>query len=139
MRTHSDVVIIGGGVVGASIAYHLASEGSSVTIIERDSIASHASGFSGGLLNPTSETGKLVPLHHQSFRMHQEMLERVQEESGVDAQVVMMPHIELALTETDVPIQKAELERISSFPDFKSEWLEPEDIRKLSPRITEDL
>ena len=139
MRTHSDVVIIGGGAVGSSIAYRLASEGSSVTLLERDSIAGHASGFSGGLLNPTSETGKLVPLHHQSFRMHREMLDRVQQESGVDAQVLMMPHIELALTEADIPIQKAELERISKFSDFKSEWLEPGDIRKLEPRITEDL
>ena len=61
MRSRSDVVIVGGGIVGASIAYNLADEGTSVTIIERDSVASHASGFSGGYLNPTSETGKLVP------------------------------------------------------------------------------
>ena len=132
-------MIIGGGAVGSSIAYQLASDGSSVTIVERDSIASHASGFSGGLLNPTSETGKLVPLHHQSFSMHMELLDRVQEESGVDAQVLMMPHIELALTEADIPLQKAELERISQFSAFKTEWLEPGDIRKLEPRITEDL
>jgi len=139
MRAHSDVVIIGGGAVGTSIAYHLASDGASVTIVERDSIASHASGFSGGLLNPTSETGKLVPLHHQSFRMHEEMLDRIQEEAGVDVQVLRMPHIELALTEDDIAVQKAELQRFSYFPDFKSEWLEPGDIRKLEPRITEDL
>lgn len=139
MRAHRDVVIIGGGAVGTSIAYHLASDGASVTVVERDSIASHASGFSGGLLNPTSETGKLVPLHHQSFRMHEEMLDRIQEETGVDVQVLRMPHIELALTEDDIAVQKAELQRISYFPDFKSEWLEPGDIRKLEPRITEDL
>ncbi len=139
MRPHSDVVIIGGGAVGSSIAYYLASEGSSVTIVERDSIGNHASGFSGGLLNPTSETGKLVPLHHQSFRMHREMLDRVQEESGVDAQVLVMPHIELVLTEAEIPVQRAELERISQFPDFKSAWLEPDEVRKLEPRITEDL
>ncbi len=139
MRSRSDVVIIGGGVVGASIAYHLANEGMSVTIIERDSVASHASGFSGGYLNPTSETGKLVPLHHQSFRMHRELLENVQEESGVDAQVLRMPHIELALTESGVQFQRTELERISPFPDFKTQWLEPDEIRKLEPRITDDV
>ena len=125
MRSHSDVVIIGGGVIGTSIAYQLASQGTTVTIIERDSIASHASGFSGGLLNPTSETGNLVPLHHQSFEMHKGLLETVQEESGVDAQVIYMPHIEL--------------ERISEFPKFKSEWLEPEDVWKLEPRISKDI
>ena len=139
MRTRSDVVIIGGGAIGSSIAYQLASDGVSVTIIERDSIASHASGFSGGLLNPTSESGKLVPLHHQSFHMFRELLGQVQQESGVDAQVVMMPHIELALTEDAVPFQRTELERISQFPEFNSEWLEPEDVWKLEPRITQDL
>lgn len=133
------MVIVGGGIVGASIAYNLANEGTSVTIIERDSVASHASGFSGGYLNPTSETGKLVPLHHQSFRMHSELLEKAQEESGVDVQVLRVPHIELALTENDIPLQRAELERISPFPDFKTQWLEPEDIHKLEPRITEDV
>ena len=78
MRSHSDVVIIGGGVIGTSIAYQLASEGTTVSIIERDSIASHASGFSGGLLNPTSATGNLVPLPPQSFEMSKELLETVQ-------------------------------------------------------------
>ena len=132
-------MIIGGGAIGSSIAYQLASDGASVSIIERDSIANHASGFSGGLLNPTSETGKLVPLHHQSFHMFRDLLDRVQEESGVDAQVQMMPHIELALTEDAVPFQRTELERISQFPEFKSEWLEPEDVWKLEPRITREL
>jgi glycine/D-amino acid oxidase-like deaminating enzyme len=139
MRTQSDVVIIGGGVIGSSIAYHLATEGVSVSLIERDSVASHASGFSGGLLNPTSESGKLVPLHHESFRMHKELLGRVQQESGVDLQALTIPHMELALTEADIPLQKAELERIRQFPEFNSEWLEPEEVWKLEPRITQDL
>ncbi len=139
MRTHSDVVIIGGGAVGSSIAYRLANEGSSVTVVERDSIGNHASGFALGLLNPTNETGNIESLNHQSFRMHKELLERVQEESGVDAQVLTMPHIELALTEAEIPALKAECERISQFPDFKSTWLGPDEVRKLEPRITEDL
>jgi glycine oxidase len=139
MKTSSDVVVIGGGIVGCSIAYHLAQQGASVTIVERDSIANQASGFSGGLLNPTSEIGNLVPLHHQSFGMYPQFLEQVQQESGVDAQAITMPHIELALNEADIPFQKTELDRISQFPNFNSEWLEPGDIRKLEPRITEDL
>ena len=80
MRSHSDVVIVGGGIVGSSIAYRLASEGSSVTIIERDSIGNHASGFALGLLNPTNETGNIESLNHQSFSMYKELLGPVQEE-----------------------------------------------------------
>ncbi len=139
MRSHSDVVIVGGGIVGSSIAYRLASEGSSVTIIERDSIGNHASGFALGLLNPTNETGNIESLNHQSFSMYKELLGPVQEESGVDAQVLTVPHVELALEESEIPELKAEVNRIKAFSEFHSTWLEPADVRKMEPRISEDI
>ncbi|MDA1280673.1 MAG: FAD-dependent oxidoreductase [Chloroflexi bacterium] len=139
MRSHSDVVVIGGGVIGASIAYRLASEGSSVTVIERDSIGSHASGFALGLLNPTNEASKIESLNHKSFRMHEDFLERIQEESGVDIQVRKMPHIELALSEDEVADLEAELARIGKFSNFKSTWLQPDEIQKLEPRVSNEI
>ncbi|MBT4073842.1 MAG: FAD-dependent oxidoreductase, partial [Chloroflexi bacterium] len=36
----SDVIVVGGGAAGASVAYELVKRGVSATIIERDSIAS---------------------------------------------------------------------------------------------------
>jgi len=138
MKSHSDVVIIGGGIIGSSIAYRLASEGSSVTVIERDSIGNHASGFALGLLNPTNETGNIETLNHLSFAMHKEMLGAIQEESGVDAQVLTMPHVELALDESEIPYLKSEVDRINKFSGFKSTWLEPNEVRKMDSRITDD-
>ena len=43
-----EVIIVGGGIVGSSVAYHLAVEGHSVTLIERRGIAAEASGASAG-------------------------------------------------------------------------------------------
>jgi glycine/D-amino acid oxidase-like deaminating enzyme len=117
----------------------LAKEGTSVTIVERDSIGNHASGFALGLLNPTNETGAIEALNHQSFGMHKELLEVVQDESRVDAQVLTMPHLELALEESEIPELRTEVERINGFDGFKSSWLEPTAIRKLEPRISEDV
>jgi glycine oxidase len=139
MRSHSDVVVIGGGIIGSSIAYRLASEGSSVTVIERDSIGNHASGYALGLLNPTNETGNIESINHQAFHMHKEMLGRIQDESGVDVQVLTMPHVELALEESEIPTLEAEVERINQFDGFKSSWLSPSEIREMEPRITEDM
>lgn len=46
--SHSEVIIIGGGIAGASAAYHLAEYGRSVTLLERGEIASEASGVNAG-------------------------------------------------------------------------------------------
>ncbi len=43
------VLIAGGGITGCSIAYHLSKEGAGVTIIERESVGSQASGAATGL------------------------------------------------------------------------------------------
>ena len=138
MRSRSDVVVIGGGIIGSSIAYRLASEGLSVSVVERDSIGNHASGFALGLLNPTNETGNIETLNHLSFKMHKEMLDTIQQESGVDAQVLSVPHLELALNELEIPELKAEVDRINGFEQFNSTWLEPSDVHAMEPRITSD-
>ena len=46
-----DVVVVGGGVHGASTAWHLAKRGAGkITLIEKDGIASGASGWSSAIV-----------------------------------------------------------------------------------------
>ena len=73
MRETSDVVIVGGGAAGCSVAYHLALQGVQSTVIEGRGIGSQASGFSAGGLNPLQGTGipgPLGPLAMESYQMH---------------------------------------------------------------------
>ena len=44
----SEVIVIGGGIAGASAAYHLAEQGRSVALLERGEVASEASGVNAG-------------------------------------------------------------------------------------------
>ncbi|HMI72468.1 MAG TPA: FAD-dependent oxidoreductase, partial [Solirubrobacteraceae bacterium] len=44
----TDILVIGGGIAGASAAYHLAAHGRRVVLVERGEIASGASGVNMG-------------------------------------------------------------------------------------------
>ena len=51
MKTHFKAVIVGGGAVGTSIAYHLAKGGwKDVVLLERDELTSGSTWHAAGLL-----------------------------------------------------------------------------------------
>ena len=72
------VVICGGGVIGASIAYFLGRRGIAATVVERTGIACAASGKSGGFLaRDWCDGTKLQALARRSFDLHAELAERL--------------------------------------------------------------
>ena len=72
------VLILGGGVIGTSAAYHLASRGAEVVVIERSAVACAASGKSGGFLALDWCDGTpLMPLARRSFALHAALAEKL--------------------------------------------------------------
>ena len=72
------VLILGGGAIGVSIAYHLAVRGADVIVIERRSVACAASGKSGGFLAMDWCDGTpLMHLARRSFALHAELSEKL--------------------------------------------------------------
>ena len=60
----AEFLIIGGGIAGASTAYHLAQQGRDVTLLERGEIASEASGVNAGAVGGVGwGRGPLPDLH----------------------------------------------------------------------------
>lgn len=47
---HADAVVIGAGVIGASVAYHLARLGLRVCLVERDGLGGRTTSASAGLI-----------------------------------------------------------------------------------------
>jgi glycine/D-amino acid oxidase-like deaminating enzyme len=72
------VLICGGGVIGASIAYFLSCRGVEAIVIERTGVACAASGKSGGFLALDWCDGTpLEPLARRSFALHAELPDRI--------------------------------------------------------------
>ncbi len=65
----TDVLIIGGGVIGAACASELAARGAEVTLVERDELAAHASGRNQGLW-VLPEDDVTVPMAQRSLERY---------------------------------------------------------------------
>jgi len=75
------VLICGGGVIGASIAYFLSRRGVEATVIERTGLACAASGKSGGFLASNWCDGTpLAPLARRSFVLHARLAEEIDDD-----------------------------------------------------------
>jgi glycine oxidase len=89
MNQVMDVAVIGGGVEGCSIAYHLSKAGVRVSVIEREQIASEASGAAAGLLAPADVlTGPKAgaDLFFASWSMTPSLIEEIEPVSGVQVE-----------------------------------------------------
>jgi len=80
-----DVAIIGGGVIGGSIAFELAGEKLRVVVLDRQQAGREASWAAAGMLSPgpdSPEALPLVPLARESFRLYPEFVAAMEGASG---------------------------------------------------------
>ena len=137
-----DVAILGGGIVGWAAAYSLSREGIEAAVIERQEVGAAASGYALGLLNPLvgiGIPGPLAAFASAAFAEHLRLWPRLRAESSVEFHGRMLPHLELALNDADAATLRQAARRWNAVDGFCAQWLEPEEVRKLDARITEDI
>src|ERR1700722_2497730 len=77
------ILVLGGGVIGTSIAWRLALRGADVTVLERSAIACAASGKAGGFLaRDWCDGTPLMHLARRSFDLHAELAENLSGDWG---------------------------------------------------------
>lgn len=140
-NTHNttEVAIIGGGAIGCAIAYYLAKTGTKTTIIEQHSIASQASGYNAGGLNPLQGThipGKLSNLAKTSFQMHTQLAQTLPQEANTPYHHKTITNIHIALQQTDIPPMQQTLNTFNTAgKNFHAHWLTTQDLLKIHPQI----
>jgi glycine/D-amino acid oxidase-like deaminating enzyme len=94
------ICIIGGGIIGASIAFHLSEAGcSNITIIERTNIACGASGRAGGFLAKNWRSGAEGKFSEASFLAHHELATRLKNEFSIDIMYRRLTTYNLSINE----------------------------------------
>lgn len=127
-------MIVGGGVMGASIAYHLGTRGvKSVLVLERDTLGSGSTGKNAGGIRQQFSTETNVRLSQLSVPR----FERFQEEFGTDIAFQQVGYLFLITDEGDVaPFQRslALWQRLG----VPARRVERDEIRSIFPEIVVD-
>lgn len=93
----ADVVIIGGGIVGASAALFLSRRGLSVVLVEAAQCGSKASGVNYGGVRRQGRSLAQLPLSSRAF----ELWSNLEEQIGIDGEYSRSGHLKLARSEED--------------------------------------
>lgn len=125
----AEVVVVGGGCMGTSIAFHLARRGVDVVLIEKAHVASGATGHSGALVRRHYEARLGVQLARESLAF----FERFERETGFSCDFRTTGFMSGA-RERDLSAFDALLSLLQS-EDVKAERLTPSEAKGIEPQL----
>lgn len=129
MKSHTRVVVIGGGVVGCSVLYHLTKLGwSDVTLIERSELTSGSTWHAAGGFHTLNGDTNIAALQDYTIKLYKE-LEKI---TGLDCGLHHVGGISLASTPERLDHMKAERGK-HRYMGLDTRLLSPAEIVELSP------
>ena len=108
MAETAEVVIVGAGIHGASLAFHLAERGVKATVLEKATVAAGATGRSSGMVRMHYDVEADARLAWRSWAYFNDWAERVGGDSGFNdvGFLQMVPPEEMAALQANVGMQQ---------------------------------
>jgi glycine/D-amino acid oxidase-like deaminating enzyme len=130
----ADAVIVGGGVIGCSIAYHLAARGLRVVLCERETLGSQSTGRCAGGVRQQFSSETNVRMQRLSVAA----FTRFEEEVGSPLDFRQIGYLFLLSKQDDVEVFRSQLRMWHRLGLTEARWVTPEEARELSPAISTD-
>lgn len=137
MTKTADVIVVGAGVVGCSVAYYLARAGARVALVEKEAIGSGASAHATGslsLLGTEFSPGPSFQLALAGYQEFPDLVRSLEEETGIDLLFQRRPSLRLALDQEEERLIKDLVPWQQEFVEMK--WIDSDEVRRLEPRLT---
>ena len=137
----TDAIIIGGGVIGCSIGYHLAKAGVRTTIIERGEIGMAASNAASGVLSsmPDNPADPYTRLVNSGLAMFHELAPELADKSGIDIEFAQSGRLDLALNEDEAQAMHAEIGEGDDKSGSQARWLDAQAAREMEPLLSDTI
>ncbi|RPI47842.1 MAG: FAD-dependent oxidoreductase [Betaproteobacteria bacterium] len=131
MKSHARVVVIGGGIVGCSILYHLTKLGwKDVVLVERKELTAGSTWHAAGGFHALNSDMNVARLQAYTISVYRE----VQEISGQDVGMHLTGGLNMAATPERWDYLKAEWARHRVI-GLETELVGPEEIRRMCPIV----
>ncbi len=128
------VVIVGGGVIGCSVAYYLARHGATPLVLESGRLGALASDAAAGVLFVRTEDQQMRRLAMESFGMFPELTEELIDEAGIDPMYQRLDRVDVALDEAEAVELRGWLGH-PAMDGFEHEWLDGDAVRSVEPLL----
>ena len=135
MKTHVKALVVGGGAVGTSIAYHLQKAGWDTLLVERDELTSGSTWHAAGLLPLFNMSYATTHIHKYSVDLYKTL----EAETGLNAGFSICGNLRMA--QTDARMDEYMLySSVAETAGVYHEFLSPAQIKERWPLVrTEDL
>ncbi len=129
---HYDTVVVGGGVMGCTVAFRLAQAGQKVALLERGGLCMQASGVNAGTLSIQIKRAALVPYAMKGW----DLWRTAQQWLGVDVGFKQVGGLTLAFTEDEAKMlsERMDARRQAGAP---VEMISLERAREIEPGLSD--
>lgn len=130
----AEVVVIGGGIIGCSIAYYLTKAGVNVVVVEKSWLGSGASCANQGVVGPYMAPPPIFELMLKSLEMYWELSREVRHDIGLEPVGMVIP----AITKVEVQVLE-EHSRALRKSGGTPKIIDGSELRELDPTFSKDV